>query len=173
MFFSEGGPLFMTTVRKEIITLEFYKPEYSEKLEYYHLSKEQKKYTALPSEALLACERDEERYPVVILYNQTPAGFFVLHEGKGVEPYSENTHAVLLRAYSIHEHLQGREIAKTSIKLLPLFVKENFPDKNEIILAVNHLNKAAQHVYQAGGFKDHGVRSMGMNGEQFIFQMKL
>lgn len=30
----------MTTVRKEIITLELYKPEYSEKLEYYHLSKE-------------------------------------------------------------------------------------------------------------------------------------
>ncbi|MEK4029559.1 MULTISPECIES: GNAT family N-acetyltransferase [Bacillaceae] len=163
----------MATVQKEKISLDFYKFKYKEKLEEYYLPEEQQKYTSLPADALAICETDSERTPVVILYNQTPAGFFVLHGWEGVKSYSDNRNAILLRAYSVNANLQGKGIATQSIQLLPSFVKENFPDKNEIVLGVNHLNKRAQCVYQSGGFKDKGIRAMGKNGELYILHLEL
>ncbi|WP_306659888.1 GNAT family N-acetyltransferase [Bacillus sp. AFS002410] len=80
---------------------------------------------------------------------------------------------MLLRAYSIDSNFQGKGIAKQSLKLLPDFVKAHFPEKNEIILGVNHKNIAAQHVYLKSGFVDKGVRVMGKKGELFVMHMDL
>ncbi|GIN87895.1 hypothetical protein J6TS2_42810 [Heyndrickxia sporothermodurans] len=57
--------------------------EYKDKLIDYHLSEEQSRFASVPLKALLSCEDDRTRYPVVILYNGEPAGFFVLHGGRG------------------------------------------------------------------------------------------
>lgn len=164
---------FMTIVQKEMISLDFYKPEYKTILKDYYLPEEQQRYTPLPLDAIKKCEIENERYPIVILYDKQPAGFFVLHGWEGVKTYSNNKDAILLRAYSVNVSFQGKGIAKNSIQLLPSFVKEHFPNKNEIILAVNKMNKIAQHVYQSGGFLDKGIRKMGRKGELFILNMEL
>jgi len=156
---------------KDMIALDFYKPEYKAMLENYYLPEEQTIYTSLPIEAIKKCEQDNDRHPIVILYNDIPAGFFVLHGWDGVKEYSINKDAILLRAYSINHSFQGKGIAKKSLQLLPLFVKDNFPLKNEIILAVNFNNEAAQQVYQKCGFVDKGTRVMGRKGELFVYHL--
>lgn len=160
-------------VHKNNVTLDFYKQEYRAQLEDYDLPEEQTKYTALPLDAVLTCEQTTERYPVVILYNGEPAGFFVLHGWNGVKEYSDNKNAILLRAYSVHYSFQGKGIAKKSLQLLPPFVKKHFIGKNEIILAVNYNNQIAQQVYLKSGFVDKGVRVMGPKGELFIYHMDI
>lgn len=159
----------MSIVEKEVVSLVFYKPEYKVLLSNYNLSEEQQRYTALPVDALQKCESEPDRHPIVILYGNQPVGFFVLHGWEGVKDFSENKEAILLRAYSINAEYQGKGIASQSIRLLRSFVKEHFPEVNEIILAVNHANIVAQTVYKKGGFVDKGIRAMGSQGEMFIY----
>ncbi|SET50640.1 Acetyltransferase (GNAT) domain-containing protein [Salinibacillus kushneri] len=158
---------------KNSITLDFYKEAYKPKLQNYHLSEEQNRYAPFPMDALLTCKEDSTRCPIVILYQGEPAGFFVLHGWKGVQKYSDNKEAILIRAYSINASYQGKGIATESLRILDSFVKEHFPDKSEIILAVNHQNTNAQHVYQKAGFTDKGLRTMGPKGELYIFHKPL
>ena len=158
---------------KETVTLEFYKPEFKGPLLNYDLLEEQKRFTALPADALEKCKEEPDRYPVVILSDSQPAGFFVLHGWEGVKPYSDNKNAMLLRAYSINLSFQGKGIASESIMLLKHFVKVHFPLVNEIILAVNHSNIMAQNVYKKGGFVDQGLRAMGREGEMYIYHLNL
>lgn len=159
----------MSVESNAIITLDFYKEEYKAKLSDYHLSDEQSRYARVPLKALQKCEEDETRHPIVILYNGEPAGFFVLHGWEGVRTYSNNRDAILIRGYSINSKYQGKSIAKKSLLELNFFVKRNFPNANEIILAVNHKNTAAQHVYMKSGFIDKGKKVMGIKGELLIF----
>jgi len=158
-------------VSNEAVTLHFCEPKYFSQLEKYFLPEEQLKYTGLPLDNIEKCKIEDARHAILILLNDEPVGFFVLHGWEGVKAYSENEDAILLRAYSVNMEYQGKGIAKQSLKLLPSFVKENFPGKNEIILAVNHKNEAAQHVYKKGGFIDKGVRVMGRKGQLFIMHM--
>ncbi len=158
---------------KDMISLDFYKSEYKILLENYYLPEEQRNNTALPLDALKQCEQDHTRYPIVILYNQIPSGFFVLHGWEGVKAYSHNKEAILLRAYSVNHTFQGKGIAKASLQLLPEFIKENFPFANEIILAVNLHNKVAQQVYQKCGFVDKGIRVMGPKGELLVYHLNI
>lgn len=53
------------------------------------------------------------------------------------------------------------------------YVREHFPDVNEIILAVNHANIVAQTVYKKGGFVDKGITAMGRKGEMFIYHLDI
>ncbi|MEQ6378594.1 GNAT family N-acetyltransferase [Bacillaceae bacterium S4-13-56] len=163
----------MSIQTKDTVTLDFYKEEYKSKLSDYHLSKEQSRYAPLPLNAILKCENDNTRYPIVILFNGEPAGFFVLQGWEGVKVYSSNKDAILIRGYSVNTTFQGKGIAKKSLLLLNSFVKKYFPSKKEIILAVNHKNTIAQYVYKKGGYKDKGVRVMGRKGELFIFHKDL
>jgi len=161
----------MSVADKEVISLDFFKPEYNGLLEDYQLLEGQMKYTALPLDALEKCDVDPGRHPVAILYGKKLAGFFVLHGWDGAKAYSDNQDAILLRAYSVNAVFQGKGVAKSSMRLLPSFVKKNFPSTNEIILAVNHANNIAQHVYFKGGFIDKGIRAMGNEGEMLILHM--
>lgn len=158
---------------KESVSLEFYIPEFKNALLDYDLLEGQRRYTAFPADALEKCKEDPERHPVVILYDNHPAGFFVLHGWSGVKDYSDNQNAMLLRAYSINLSFQGKGIATKSILLLKNFVKEHFPEVDEIILTVNHSNIMAQNVYKKGGFVDQGRRAMGREGEMYIYHLFL
>ena len=163
----------MSIQSKDTITLDFYREEYKSKLSDYHLSEEQSRYASIPLKAILECEKDSTRHPIVILYYGEPAGFFVLHGWVGVKAYSDNQDAILIRGYSVNSTFQGKGIAKESLLVLDSFVKRNFPSKKEIILAVNHKNIVAQHVYKRGGFIDKGIRVMGRKGELLIFHKDL
>lgn len=163
----------MSIVEKDVVSLNFYQPIYKEQLADYRLHDEQQIFSAMPLVALEQCEKDEERHPVLIFWGSRIAGFFVLHGWEGVKQFSDNKDAMLLRAYSIDESMQGKGVANHSMRLLPMFVKEHFSETKEIILAVNHANFIAQHVYRKAGFIDTGVRSMGRAGEMFILKKQI
>ncbi|RDI45590.1 GNAT family N-acetyltransferase [Falsibacillus pallidus] len=156
-----------------MVELDFMKSEYIPFLKNYHLDTEQREFTAMPMGALEKCEKDVERHPIVILYKGEPAGFFVLHEGDGPKTYTDDPHALLLRAYSISTSFQGKGIAKESMKRLPGFVQKHFPDKKEVVLGVNHGNQPAKTLYLKAGFEDRGGRFHGRKGEQFILHMPI
>ncbi|WP_341357951.1 GNAT family N-acetyltransferase [Rossellomorea sp. y25] len=153
---------------KNLVSLEFYNENHHIRLTDYHLSEEQLQYTSLPLPAIAKCNEETERYPIVILYKGEPAGFFVLHGWDGVKAYWDNQDAILIRAYSINPKFQGKGIASESLKALDPFINQHFLNKKEIILAVNHQNVQAQHVYKKAGFHDTGIRVIGRNGEMFI-----
>jgi RimJ/RimL family protein N-acetyltransferase len=156
-----------------LVRLDFYHSNFEKFIETYHLTEEQLRFTAHPKDALQKCKVEESRFPIMILLNEELAGFFVLHGWDGVKEFNNNKNALLLRAYSINSSAQGKGVAKESLRLLPSFVKQHFPGVDEIILAVNHQNFAAQHVYKCSGFIDTGGRAMGRSGEMFIFHQDL
>ncbi|NDI35312.1 GNAT family N-acetyltransferase [Chengkuizengella sediminis] len=147
------------------IDLKRYKPEYLQSLSEFELTKEQEQFTSLPMDRL---EATHERHPIVIVNNKKPVGFFVLHSSDRVKEYTDNTNAMLLAAFSINYFQQGRGYASIAMKQLKVFANQEFPDCNEIVLAVNKKNIAAQKLYEKAGYIDTGRRKMGPIGEQLI-----
>ncbi|MBM7587181.1 RimJ/RimL family protein N-acetyltransferase [Bacillus pakistanensis] len=152
------------------VELNHYKSEYFDSLKEFSLPEEQEQFTALPLENL---EAANEKYPIVILNNRKPVGFFVLHSSARVNDYSDNPKAMLLTALSINYSEQGKGIAKRGMEQLKEFVNDSFPTCNEIVLAVNKRNIGAQKLYEKVGFQDTGQRKMGKIGEQFIYRYSL
>ncbi|MBO2536743.1 GNAT family N-acetyltransferase [Rummeliibacillus suwonensis] len=163
---------FMRMDRDEVF-LDFYKDQYKEELSNYRLTNEQIMYSGLPMESINECKQDPERHPVVILYDHRPVGFLVLHGWSGVRQYSQNQNALLLRAFSVNGDFQGKGIATKSLQLLDTFIKKHFPKTEEVILAVNHKNNMAQHIYKKVGYVDKGMRAMGKYGEMLILSKAL
>lgn len=155
------------------VRLEFYSSAYRKQLESYCLPEEQLVYTDIPLNAIGKCELEKERYPVLVLSEEGTVGFFVLHGWEGVQAYSDNKKAILLRAYSMDQKHQGKGYAGRSLQLLPAFVREYFPERDEIVLAVNRSNAAAQKLYLKHGFIDKGVRAMGRKGELLVLHLGL
>lgn len=152
------------------VELQHYKTEFFESLSQFNLPAEQEKFTAMPLEML---EVTDERFPIVILNNAKPVGFFVLHSSSRVLEYTDNPNAMLLTAFSIDHKQQGKGFAKKGLLQIDHFVKEFFQECNEVVLAVNHKNIAAQKVYEKVGYEDTGRRKIGKLGEQFIFSYSL
>lgn len=151
------------------LELVHFSNEYRDTLDYFELPKEQVQFTSLPSNYK---EVIEGQYRIVILNDREPVGFFLLHATDRVKDYSDNPQAMLLTALSINQVKQGKGYAKQAMLLLRKFVADEFPDCNEIVLAVNHKNIAAQKLYLKVGFQDTGIRKMGIIGEQYIMNLK-
>ncbi|NTU27683.1 GNAT family N-acetyltransferase [Bacillus tequilensis] len=151
------------------ISLSFYKPEHLPELQSFTLNNDDKRFTALPKEVLTQALGVQDRYPVVILKNDLPVGFFILHTSREtLAPYSNNPFALLLSSLSLNAVHHGKGYAKKAMLQLPAFVGGYFPWCDEIILAVNHLNIRAKHLYMKCGFLDKGRRRIGPLGEQLI-----
>jgi len=147
-----------------------YEPAYLAGLQTFYLPQEQAQFTALPIEML---EMTPARHPIVILHKGEPVGFFVLHAGDRVKEYTDNPQAMLLAAFSITHSQQGKGFAQKGLEQMKDFVHQEFPGCDEIVLAVNHKNIAAQRLYVKAGFLDTGRRRMGPIGEQFIYHLPL
>ncbi|RFU66162.1 GNAT family N-acetyltransferase [Bacillus sp. V59.32b] len=152
------------------VELQFYKSEYFELLKAFELPEEQEQFTALPTEML---EITHERHPIVILSENEPVGFFVLHSSARVKEYTANPNAMLLTALSINHVQQGKGYAKKGMELLKGLVNQEFPECNEIVLAVNKRNIPAQKLYEKVGYKDSGRRKIGEIGEQLILSLSV
>jgi len=139
----------------------------------YELPMELSRFSAHPVEAIKSCMVDHSRIPVVIENDQTMVGFFILHGWKGVQAYHSNQKAILLRAFSIDAKQQGKGFASQGMIQLPAFIKKHFPDRDEIILAVNVKNDIAQHLYRKSGFQDHGIVIDGRQGPMNILHYSL
>ncbi|MBS4174706.1 GNAT family N-acetyltransferase [Bacillus sp. FJAT-49736] len=152
------------------VTLEFYRPKYLNELSNFYLPADQEQFTALPVEML---ETTDVRHPIVIVNQNEPVGFFVLHSSERVAEYTDNPNAMLLTAFSINHAHQGKGFAQKGMNQLNEFVPQEFPQCNEIVLAVNQKNIPAQKLYEKVGFADTGQRKMGRIGEQLILSLKL
>ncbi|MCM3758272.1 GNAT family N-acetyltransferase [Sporosarcina aquimarina] len=154
-------------ILSETVKLDKYKPKFLKALMEFKLPTEKAQYTALP--AVILEKLTDNQYPVVILSNDEPVGFFLLQSTDRVREFTDNPRALLLTALSIDNSKQGKGFAKEAMKLIKQFVNQELPEYNEIILAVNHKNIPAQNLYKRVGFSDTGKRKIGKIGEQFIF----
>jgi hypothetical protein len=75
-----------------LISLQFYAPRFLEELSHFTLPEEQIRFTALPRDMV---EQSEERHPIMILLEDEPVGFFVLHSSSRVQEYTVNPNAML------------------------------------------------------------------------------
>ncbi|UQZ36643.1 GNAT family N-acetyltransferase [Paenibacillus sp. PK3_47] len=152
------------------IQLSFYQNKHLESLSKFELPESQVRFTALPEEILNV---SEGQYRIVILSEDLPVGFFLLHNTERVREYSNSPNAMLLTALSVDHKHQGKGYAKKAMVELKEFITMNFKYCDEIILAVNHKNIPAQNLYKNVGFIDTGRRKAGEIGEQFIMQLKI
>ena len=162
----------MNTYCSEPIQLQLYRKKTHGDLSTYYLPEEQRAFTASPVKALSACKLDQERTPIVITRGNDPVGFFVLHYGGNIKPYSENPDAILLRAFSIDYHHQRKGYARSALRQLPDFVRHHFPFIKEIVLAVNFNNLTAKSLYEKMGYKEMGIRE-GKKGLQYLMHLTL
>ncbi|MGG3943885.1 GNAT family N-acetyltransferase [Peribacillus psychrosaccharolyticus] len=154
----------------DYVELKHFSNEYLDVLNSFELPEEQVQFTALPNKIL---EATEGKHRIVILSENEPVGFFLLHSTERVKDYSDNSKAMLLTALSVNHAKQGKGYAKQGMLLLSDFVKSEFPNCDEIVLVVNHKNLPAQQLYLKVGFQDTGKRKIGPIGEQFIMNLSV
>ncbi|MBM7649120.1 RimJ/RimL family protein N-acetyltransferase [Bacillus ectoiniformans] len=152
------------------VRLAHFKHAHLSVLNNFMLPEEQIQFTALPNDVL---DVSEGQYRIVILSNDEPVGFFLLHSTERVKEYSNNPKAMLLTALSVNHAKQGKGYAKQGMLLLSDFVKTEFPACDEVVLVVNHKNIPAQQLYLSADFKDTGERKQGPIGEQLVMKMSL
>lgn len=109
----------------------------------------------------------------MILNDKTPVGFFILHKNSEYVEERDSSRKILVRALSITLEHQGNGYALDAMKALPGLVKQLDPKVDEIILAVNEGNIAAQKLYLKAGFLDMGERKMGIKGLQLMLQYRM
>jgi ribosomal protein S18 acetylase RimI-like enzyme len=152
-----------------IIELVHFSEEHLPLLNNFELPDEQSQFTALPKNVLNVTDG---QYPIVILSEEEPVGFFLLHSTERVKDYSDNPRAMLLTALSIDHRHQRKGYAKKGMVELSRFVKKEFEFCDEVVLVVNHKNIPAQNLYLNVGFVDTGVRKIGRIGEQIVMNLK-
>lgn len=141
----------------------------------YTLSKEQAKFTG-DIDYSVNTRKDLEsttKNIISILFNNEVAGFFILDIGEDKLKLTDNNKAVLIRSFSVNPVFQGKGIGKESMILVGEFVKENYPEINEIVLSVNMKNTSAYHLYCKSFFIDDGKTINGIMGPQHILHKKI
>lgn len=158
-----------------MITLSFYKSEDFEDLTTYALDEQQSQFTAMPKATLEIIKEKNtgDKFPVTIFYQDKAVGFFVLDFGADKFELTENENSTLLRSLSINPDYQGKGIGKTSMIIVSDFVKDNFPECDEIVLAVNFNNKSAYDLYLKCGFEDKGKTRQMSKGWQNLLSKKI
>ncbi|OCA78238.1 GNAT family acetyltransferase [Chryseobacterium contaminans] len=158
-----------------MVKLEFFKPEEHLAGVRYRLDEDQLRFTASANQVLQSIEArdDHDAYPITILENHIPVGFFVLDFGKDKFELTDNKNAVLVRSLSVNPEMQGRGIGKIAMTLVDDFVRENFKHCDEIVLAVNQKNESAYHIYLKAGYIYDGKTRIGRSGPQYLMYKKL
>lgn len=141
----------------------------------YELDECQNKFTRLPSFSMIERrdDLDPNKYPITILFENLPVGYFVLDLGEDKLSFTENENAVLIRSLSLNPLFQGRKIGKKAMIAITEFVHQNFINCDELVLAVNFKNVNAHQLYLKSGFVDGGKTSENRNGPQHILTKKI
>lgn len=157
-----------------MISLTFFKQEDFSEVN-YTLDEVQQRFTATPEMALQRIrERDDaQAFAITITENAKPAGLFVLDFGEDKLDLTENKKAVLVRSLSVNPRFQGKGIGKAAMQIVDNFVRENFPDCDEIVLAVNQKNIPAYQIYLKTGYIYDGKTRIGRSGPQYLMHKKL
>jgi RimJ/RimL family protein N-acetyltransferase len=157
-----------------MISLHFYKHEDFSGVN-YTLDEIQSQYT---STAEFAIERIKERndgrgFSITIFEDEKPAGYFALDFGDDKFDLTDNPDSVLLRSLSINPDFQGKGIGKSAMIKVDNFIRENFKDCDEIVLAVNENNNSAYELYLKVGYQYDGKTRIGRSGPQRLMYKKL
>lgn len=157
-----------------MVSLHFYKPEDFSGVN-YTLNEIQSQYT---STAEFAIERIKERndgkgFSITIFEDEKPAGYFALDFGDDKFELTDNPNSVLLRSLSINPDFQGMGIGKSAMIQVDDFIRENFKDCDEIVLAVNENNSSAYELYVRVGYQYDGKTRIGRSGPQRLMYKKL
>lgn len=141
----------------------------------YTLDEDQLQYTATAEQALKKIEDREDTlaFPITILKDEHPCGFFVLDFGDDKLELTNNKQAMLLRSFSVNPEFQGKGIGKEAMIKVEEFVRENFKDCDEIVLAVDQGNISAFQLYRNTGHHYEGKTRIGRSGPQYIMHKKL
>jgi len=136
----------------------------------YTLDKNQLQYTSSAANALkrIADRNTGLEFPVTIFINGIPGGFFTLDFGGDKMELTENRNSVLLRSLSVNPEMQGNGIGKAAMIKVDDFVRENFENCNEIVLAVNQNNMSAYELYIKVGYLYKGRTRIGRSGPQYL-----
>ncbi|MFS0870315.1 GNAT family N-acetyltransferase [Paenibacillus xylanilyticus] len=154
---------------EKLIHLTMYHERYDEALARFSLTGEQFTFTALPAEVIDEAISNPDKFPIVILKEETPVGFFILHKNSEYAEGKRYSNAILIRALSITSEHQGKGYALAAMNALTPLLQQIDPEMKEVILAVNEQNVAAQSLYLKAGFRDTGIRRIGAHGLQFVF----
>ncbi len=157
-----------------MVSLQFFKEEDFPGVK-YTLDEIQSKYT---STAEFAFQRMAERntgqeFPITIFYNEKPAGFFVLDFGEDKFDLTDNPNSTLLRSLSVNPEMQGKGIGKAAMLGVDDFIRKNFKDCDEVVLAVNQNNISAYELYLKVGYHYEGKTRIGRSGPQYLMFKKL
>lgn len=153
--------------------LQKYTNDFSTMIQQYQLNDEQLRYTGTPEMPIKISLKNPFIHPIVGITNDCLTNFFVLDEKKDVALYTSNEQALLLRTFSTDQRYQGQGYAKKALQLLPEFVHLHFPNANEIILAVNKQNIAAQRLYEKTGYQRLNRIVNGEYGPLYIMSVRL
>ncbi|WP_418040978.1 hypothetical protein [Paenibacillus xylanilyticus] len=96
----------------QVIRLTEYHEKYDEALANFSLTGEQFSFTALPAEVIEEAISNPDKVPIVILKEETPVGFFILHKKSEYAEGKKYSNAILIRALSITLEHQGRGYAR-------------------------------------------------------------
>lgn len=158
-----------------MIKLEFFDPNKHLSGVSYDLHEDQLRFTATAAQALqsISERNDNDAFPITILDGNDVAGFFVLDFGKDKFDLTDNENSVLVRSLSVNPKMQGKGLGKIAMMLVDDFVKANFENCNEVVLAVNQKNDLAYHIYLKAGYIFDGKTRIGRSGPQYLMYKKL
>lgn len=158
-----------------MVNLSFFNPEEHLSGVSYELDESQLQFTATAPQALQSISErdDDDAFPITILEDHVIAGFFVLDFGKDKFELTDNDHAVLVRSLSVNPEMQGKGLGRIAMMNLDDFIRNNFKDCNEIVLAVNQKNDLAYHIYLKAGYIFDGKTRIGRSGPQYLMHKKL
>ncbi len=157
------------------IQLSFYNATHFEALNSYELDEIQSEFTVSVYDSIFLrkVETIEGKYPVSILIENKPIGYFVLDLSKEKLDFTEESNAILLRSLSLNPLFQGKGLGKQAMLLTDEFVKKNFPEIKKIVLSVNVRNTSAYQLYLKSGYSDSGRIFVGIKGPQHIMEKQL
>ena len=157
-----------------MVSLQFFKEEDFPGVNYI-LNEFQLSYTSTAEFALnrMAKRNTGLEFAITIFDDEKPAGFFTLDFGEDKFDLTETQNSTLLRSLSINPELQGKGIGKAAMLQIDDFVRENFKDCEEIVLAVNQNNIPAYELYLKVGYHYDGKTRIGRSGLQYLMYKKL
>ncbi|MGJ1324249.1 GNAT family N-acetyltransferase [Sphingobacterium faecium] len=151
------------------VSLVNYEDAHYEQLS-YALDEQQRHFTKTVYQYIVIDEvqKIKNKYPITILYQENPVGFFLLDRTVDHLLFTGNPNSILLRGLSLNPSFQGKGIARQALLLLDSFVKSLIEDIDEIVLTVNIENHHAYQLYRQIDYQDSGRFKNGRYGLQHM-----